>query len=233
MVLLEKAESGTLPPASFAADVAMDTAKEEIGRGVVYDSRYTLNSNDAYQQVVRMAKSYHAEVAPGINAIMIEQQLDAKIPWSTEGIIISGRPDVVAREPGAIDDLKAGTRTGYHLPQFGSYSMIVRSNNIIDVEKGRVTWVPRASMKKPQPSPVTLEIDIGQAERIATNVLKHIDMAIHVWRHGDEERGLPPGAPEAFISNPASMLCGEKWCSAHSCGSRGWCTDAPSNKGDE
>jgi hypothetical protein len=231
MTLEAKASSGRLPPATFAADVAFEMVREEIRQGVTYDQRFTLNSDDAEKQVLRMAASYYGEVAPTVNAILIEQNLEASVPWSTENLVVSGRPDVVAREPDAIDDLKTGTRIGYHLPQIGSYSLIVRSNDIADVKIGRVTWVPRLSVKKPQPRPITHEIDIGRAELIATNVLKHIDSAIRIWRHGDQERNIPPGAPEAFLTNPSSILCSQKYCVAHSCGSNGWCLDY--EKGDE
>lgn len=225
LTLDEKARSGSLPPIAVATDIALDTLKEQIKLGVQYDQRITVNADDAHIQVARMARSYHAVVAPKIEPIIIEQRLEAEIPWSENNLIISGQPDVVAREPGTIVDLKSGSRLGYHLPQIGSYALLAQANAITDVEQGRIDWVPRVTVKKPQPDPMMQAINVAQAEQIATNTLKSIDMSITTWRQGDEQRGLKPGDPSAFLSNPASMLCGSKWCSAHSCGANGWCTD--------
>lgn len=224
-VMTEKAASGTLPPASVATDAATDTIKEEIARGTQFDERITPNANDARLQVVRMALSYHHQVAPGINPLVIEQRFDAIVPWSTQQIVLSGMPDIVAQEPGMIDDIKSGSRLGYHIPQIGAYSMAVRSNGIMNIEKARLSWVPRVTMKKPQPDPIDHQIDLVQGEGAATNILRAIDTAVQTWREGDEQRGLLPGDPSAFIANPNSMLCSSRWCRCHSAGPNGFCRE--------
>jgi hypothetical protein len=225
VTLEEKAATGLLPPARVATDIAAETIKEQIRYGVIFDEKVTPNPDDALAQAVRMALSYHHAVAPQIEPIVVEQRLEAEIPWSENGLIVSGQPDTVAREPNTVVDLKGGARLGWHHPQIGSYGLLAITNKIADVERARIDWVPRTTMNKPQPPPVAHRVDIEQATRIATNVLKHADIAISTFRRGDEQRGLDPGDPAAFVSNPGSMLCNPKYCAAHSCGPNGWCQD--------
>lgn len=221
----ENAATGKLPSASTATDIAVSTVKEEIARGVEYDQTTTRTANEAEQQVARMALSYRWDIAPTINAIAIEARFEAQIPWSTQNIILSGQPDIVAREPGKIDDLKTGARMGWHLCQIGAYSLVVRANQIAEIEEGQITWIPRVSVKKPQPAPTTHRQSIAKAETVATNILRAIDDAVRVWREGDEARGVLPGDPAAFMANPTSQLCNPKYCRAHSAGANGWCTE--------
>jgi|SRR6185312_2690933 len=220
-----KAKTGALPPLDLVTDCAVEQLREEVRLGIDYDQRVTPTRNDAEQQVLRMAKSYHHEVAPGLNPVLVERRLDALIPWSTQNIVLSGQPDIVAREPDALDDLKTGTRRGYFMPQMGAYSLIVRSHGLAEVTQSRLTWVPRTAMKKPQPPPFHEPIDIVRAESTAISIIKAIDTAVRTWREGDPERDIKPGDPAAFIANPSSMLCSPKYCRAHSCGVNGWCRE--------
>lgn len=223
--LEQKARTGELAPLSVIEDAGVETVREQIHLGVNFDQRVTPNANDAEQQVVRMARAYHHEVAPGIQPIIVEQRLEARVPWSTTNMVVTGQADVIAREPGAVDDLKTGARLGYHAPQIGSYALLGRTHETSDITEARITWIPRVTMKKPQPPAIVTPIDVARSETAATNVLRSIDTAINIWRNGDAERGLLPGDPAAFISNPSSMLCGPKYCRAHSCGVNGWCRD--------
>lgn len=207
----EKARLGTLPPESFSGDIANDTVKEEIRLGVMYDQRITFNAADAQLQAIRMAKAYHAYVAPTIEPLVVEERFEAQV---APGIVLSGRPDIVAREPGSIHDLKAGAMFGYHAPQIGAYSLIVRAHGI-DVETGCIDWVPRAPIKRAQPRPSVHQYDIGAAETAAANIVRHMADDLRVFREGDPERRVLPGDAWAFPANPASMLCGEKYCSAY------------------
>lgn len=221
VTLDEKARSGSLPPVDVATDAAAETIREEIANGVQFDARVTQNPNDAQNQVVRMSRAYHYSVAPEIEPIMVEERLSAEI---SQGLVLSGQPDLIAREPNRIVDLKTGTQAGNFNAQLGGYSLIARSNQI-DIDEAAIDFVQRASMKKPQPEPVHRPAPIAIAEQTAANVVRHIAEDLRVFREGAPERRLLPGDPAAFLANPNSMLCGDKYCPAHSTGPNGWCRE--------
>jgi hypothetical protein len=230
-ILREKAESGKLPPVTVATDIAVESVREDIRQGISYDTQYTLTASDAERQSAGMAAAYHGHIAPKIEPLMIEERLEAEIPWSVESLVLSGQPDVVAREPGQLRDLKTGVRYGNHNAQAGGYALLLRSNGVEGIDKASIDWMPRVRSSKPQPPPQEKAVPLAIAEASATNILRHIDQDLSVWRHGDAKRGLLPGDPAAFVSNPSSMLCSARYCRAHSCGSNGWCQDW--DKGDE
>lgn len=225
ITLTAKAKDGQLPPTSLATDVAASEVREQIALGVDYDQRITPNGNDAEQQAVRQARAFHLQTAPAIKPLVIETRFEAYIPWSTQNLILSGRPDIIAREPSRLWDIKGGSRLGWHAPQIGAYSVLVRSNQIAEIDDAKIAWVPRVTMKKPQPDPTEEHIDITAAESTATNILRAIDAAIDVFRNGDAQRDLRPGDPSAFMANPSSYLCSAKFCRAHSGGRNGWCLE--------
>lgn len=231
VILDEKAASGALPPRSVATDAAVDTVKEEIAKGVQFDERITPSAGDAHLQVARIASIYHGVVAPKISPIIVETRLEGSVDWADNNLVISGQPDVVAREPNSVVDTKAGSRLGAYQSQLGSYALLSRTNNIGDVQSARIDWIPRVSMKKPQADPVERHYVVANAEQMAANIIAHIDASLTTFRRGDPSRNLLPGDPSAFLSNPGSILCGSWWCRAHSCGSNGWCTDyEPENR---
>jgi hypothetical protein len=221
--LEEKARSGALPAVGVTTDAARDSLVEGIKLGVDY-AKDAPNRDAAVFQAVRMAASYHRVIAPTIEPVIVEQRLEGMIPWTRNKITISGQADVVAREPGSVNDLKTGARAGYHAPQIGRYSILARTYNF-DITRARIDFVPRVGLTKEQPDPTAQRHSVAHVETIAINVLRHVDVSLSTWREGDPERGLSPGDPAAFMSNPRSQLCNPKYCRAHSCGPRGWCRD--------
>lgn len=216
LMLDEKARTGSLPPADTVTDCAVQSVKESIAGGVAFDARVTPNAGDAHVQVARMSLAYRNHVAPTINPIIVEERLEAQF---SEGIVLSGQADVVAREPGRIRDTKTGTRLGNHAAQLGAYSLLARTPTAerpdgIDVHEASVDFIQRVSVKKNQPDPVVQIRDIGAAETAATNILRHIENDLATFRHGDERRRILPGDPWSFVANPNSILCGEKYCEA-------------------
>lgn len=213
VALTEKAASGRLPPESVATDAATETIHEQIREGVTYDgtSGATHNRMQAEFQVLVMTLTYHQIIAPQINAVQIEERLEAEIG---PGLILSGQPDIIAREPNKIRDLKTGLRQSSHAPQIGGYSLLARSNNL-PIEQGVIDFIRRVPLSKPQPDPVTTEVRIGQAETAAAAIVGNITNSLDTFRHGDAQRNIMPGDPWAFIANPSSMLCSAKWCPAH------------------
>lgn len=214
VTLAEKAKGGSLPPLSVATDCAVETLKEEIKEGLEFDGirGASRNAGEAEHQVISMSSAYHRVVAPTIEPILIEERLEAEV---APGLILSGKPDLVAREPSGIHDLKSGARGNRsHNPQIGGYSLLVRSNAIADVETASVDFVQRVRPDKTQPDPVSHPVRIADAETAAANIVRHIAEDLRVFREGDDDRHLLPGDPWAFLANPNSVLCGERYCSA-------------------
>ena len=214
VTLDEKATSGSLPPASVATDAALDTLSDELADGeVAYDGPRgaTHNRNDAVRQAIGMTRAYHRLVAPTVEPIIVEERLEAEI---APGLILSGQPDVVAREPHKVRDLKTGARaSGSHAPQIGAYSLLARSHQL-DIQEAGIDFIQRVGVSKPQPDPVSTTVAIGQAETAASSIIAHIAGDLATFREGDPVRRILPGDPWAFQANPASILCSPKYCAA-------------------
>lgn len=210
VTLQEKAKTGSLPPLSFCEDVAITDLQRSIHDGITYD-KDSPGVAAAEYQVRRMTTVYRYAIAPGINPLVVEERFEAAVPWARQKLVVSGQPDVICREPDDVDDLKTGARLGSHAPQIGSYSLIARSHKI-EIKGAKISWIQRVSMKKPQPGPATQTYEISQAEGAAVAVINQIDRDLTTFREGDPTRGILPGDPVAFASNPTSMLCGQKYC---------------------
>jgi hypothetical protein len=219
VLLAHKAKTGELAPLSDAVEIAFETLRGETAKGVMWD-RETPEMNTAERQVIRMTASYRQSVAPAIEPIIVEERLEARV---SPRIILSGKPDVVAREKGRIRDLKAGKTLGHYKPQIGAYSLLARTHAIADVEGASVDHVPRVAITKPQPPPVTLSAPIAACETAAMNIVRSIEADLETFLKGDPARHLLPGDPWAFLANPASKLCGEKYCEAYG---TAWCREA-------
>ena len=213
VTLEEKAKTGEIAPQSVADDAAVETLRERIRDGVSYD-RESQTLNEAEQQAFRMSRAYRTKVAPRINPILVEQRLETRVPWTKNGIILSGQADLVCQEPDAVDDLKTGKQRGNHRPQLGSYSLNVRSHQRANVQKLRETFIPRVGLRHPQPDPQVFEHDLAGSEQAAVAIVRHIDETLTTFLEGDEKRGVLPGDPWAFPANPNSKLCSDKYCSA-------------------
>lgn len=215
MILEAKAKTGEMPPAGDVNDAAIETLKAEIAPGILYDDQKrgpTRTAGDAEQHVLRMTAVYRTQVAPAIQPIIVEEKLEAQV---TPSLALSGHADVIAREPARVIDLKTGAKMGNHAAQLGAYSLLARSNGL-DVKEAAVDFIRRGALSKPQDSAVRQARIVADAETAATNVLRHIEGDLKVFREGDFARGVQPGDPWAFMSNPSSILCSQKWCPAHS-----------------
>jgi len=213
VTLTEKATSGVLPPVSVATDCAVQSLGEQMRQGeIAFDGTGpTYNRTDADHQTLGMIRIYHQIVAPEVRPLLIEQRLEAE---AAPGLILSGQPDVVALEPGAIRDLKTGVRrSASHAPQLGAYSLLSRSLGL-DIDEASIDFIQRVRPGRPQPDPISKPVPIAQAETAATNILRHIEADLRTFRQGDPERRILPGDPWAFQANPASILCSPKWCPA-------------------
>lgn len=214
--LAEKAKSGKLPPVTVPIDAGRDAITEDLKQGSIqFDTPQgaTPNARDALAQVIAMSRAYHEHVAPDVTPIVtIEERLEAEVE---PGLVLSGQPDLVCREPGSIRDTKTGTRApGSFAAQLGGYSLLVRSHGL-DVTAASIDFLQRVRRTKPQPAPISKRAVIAHAETAAANILRHIAADIQTFREGDPSRGIQPGDPWSFSANPASILCSEKYCPAH------------------
>jgi hypothetical protein len=216
VVLGTKASTGTLPLRTVAIENSREALRDGLdGVEVQYDgpNGATHSLRDAVDQTVRMTGVYHDNVAPTINPVLVETRLEAEVEV---GIILSGQADNICQEPGSIRDLKTGVRSpSSWSAQIGGYSLLSRSHGH-KIERGVIDYVKRVNPTKPQPPPVTNEAVLAHAESAASAILRQIAMDIDTFRNGDDRRRIRPGDPWSFVANPSSMLCGAKWCSAHS-----------------
>jgi hypothetical protein len=211
----EKARTGALPPTSYVQDVGRDELVERQKRGeVTFDGPrgVTHNWGDAMHQVVAMSGAYHQTIAPLTQPIIVEQRLEAEVAG---GLILSGQPDLICREPKQVRDLKTGTRTpASFVAQLGGYSLLARSHKL-EIDAAAIDFVRRVARDRPQPPPETRTANIADAETAAAMTIHSIATAIDAFRHGDERRGLKPGDPWSFAANPACVLCSPRYCPAY------------------
>lgn len=217
LTLTEKATTGSLAPASAVSDCAIEAYRETVVNGVLFDQK-TPSSREAEHQVVTMAAAYNRVLAPRIEPIAIEEQLEADTPF---GLVLTGRGDVLAREHNRIRDLKCGQKRSNHKPQLGAYSLLYKANGF-EVETCAEDFLPRVGSKKPQPDPVTFPHNLETAEAAAMAILRHIADDIRVFREGDYVSQVLPGDAWAFAANPSSTLCNPKYCPAHG---TEWCVE--------
>ncbi len=210
LTLTERMTRGALAPLNAVTDCAIEAYRESAEGGILFN-KDSPTQDAAERQVVRMARCYQTQVAPGIEPVVVEEQLEADTPF---GLVLTGRSDVLAREKDRLRDLKTGAQRGNHKPQIGAYSLLARSNGLPVASCGE-DFIQRASLSKPQPDALFVPHDLGAAETAAINVLRHIAADLRVFREGDPDNRVLPGDPWAFPANPASMLCSPKYCPAH------------------
>lgn len=209
-MLTEKATSGELPPADLTDDMGItEIRKRAEENGVIYD-RETGTFNEAEQQVRRMSAVYRSHVAPHVNPVLVETRLEADI---MPGLVLSGQADILAREPDKLRDTKTGKSMGYHKPQIGCYSLLVRTFKY-PIASAVVDFVQRVTLARPQPLPIAYAYSLSDCEATAMNVIRRIELDIRTFREGDPKRHLLPGDPAAFMANPSCHLCSAKYCAA-------------------
>ncbi len=233
VVFEERARTGGFPPVSMATDCAVQEVGESMKRGVEFDGPRgaTQNQDAAYQQAVSMTKAYHRVVAPRIEPVLIEERLMAEV---APGLILSGQPDIVAREPDTVHDLKTSAKAtpGNHNLQLGSYAILSRSHGY-KITGASIEHVQRVRPDKPQPDPIEQRAPVAVAEAAAVNVVRHIADDLKVFREGNAALRLTPGEPASFIANPRSFVCGKRYCPAYGLkGDRAWCRDWESKEED-
>ncbi len=200
-MLKEKLKTGTLGNETETDQRAMQVLDEEIAEAVMWDTT-TPDLNTAQKQVRRQSGSYRRGVATKIVPIAVEERLEAEHPL---GVVISGQQDVVISEPATLHDLKTGVRQGANAAQYGTYSRLLRAHDrpVVAIVED---YVKRVAVNRPQPDPVTVPYSLEVAERAAEIIISRIVRDLAEFRE--------TGSSTAFLANPSSYLCSDRFCPA-------------------
>jgi PD-(D/E)XK nuclease superfamily len=208
-IMAEKMKSGLLGNQTEAEQKALEDFDTAAQGGVLWDEA-TPNMNDAQKQVVRMVKVFRNTVAIQVQPLAVERRLEARVG---EGFVLSGQSDLQTIEPGRIRDLKTGRFPRMHHAQLGAYSLLARTAHPEQPTKEIcVDFIQRVALAKPQPDTKTDFYDQAVAEQAAINTIDHMRKDVTEFRRRIQEGEAAP--EHAFLANPASMLCTEKWCPA-------------------
>lgn len=200
---------GQRRPEDQILEPAFADMRESIASGLYWDD-VTSNRDQAEKQTRRIVAVYRQEVLPRIEPIAVEEELKASLPG---GYVLTGRKDILARAPRTLDDLKTGKRRRMAVAQYGGYGLLERTHRPEpELTALREHYIARVITSKAQPNAQTLEFPVVPAENEAMAIIDDIREA-----HTKFQRRALVGteAPEtAFMANPRSMLCSEKYCSA-------------------
>ena len=194
---MTKGDAGAVEEAEAAGMEELDKQLDETE--TLWDST-TKDRNEAQKQVARQTLLYHATVVPQIQPIAVEEHLKATI---APGYQLSGHIDV--SEELDLHDLKTGRNQRANAAQYGAYALLRRSNgqkarNLIE------DYVRRVSKNTAQPQSERVVYEGPRAEMQAQQIIKRIVRDVHKFRETLD--------PWAFLPNPNSYLCGDKFCSA-------------------
>jgi hypothetical protein len=207
--LASKRNNGDLGNASEAEDRAVEELRARAEHGLDFDETSN-NLPTAQAQVARMTRAYRTHLAPVVNPAIVEARFEADIG---DGWMLSGQPDTMTGNPdNLLRDLKTGTQRRVNAVQYGAYAMLLRAAGY--TPDGIVEdFLRRAKIKAEQPAPVLTPIDMATAAQDALDVIEGIQRATKkfVDRISDPNGRHPPSA---FLANPSSPLCAERWCRA-------------------
>lgn len=195
--LKEKMLSGELGNETESEHRALESLKAETANGVTFDAT-SPNINTAEKQVLRQAKTYRIHVAAKLEPVAVEQRYEAE----TNGFLISGQVDVASN---GLRDLKTGNKPRANFAQYGLYAQLLRTHGI-EVPTIVEDFVQRVAIAKPQPEPIEIAYDVALCETTAMALIRRIEK--------DYQEFLATGNPDAWLANPSSVLCSEKYCSA-------------------
>lgn len=202
--LEHKMRTGELGRFTDAVDHGMAELEERIAQeNAVYDE-ISQDKNGAQAQVSRLARTYREDVGSKITPIVVEERMNVR---HASGMIVSGQIDNLLEKPNRLRDVKTGKSRGANFGQYGGYSRVLRAHGK-PIASIKEDFIQRVRLDKEQPRVKSIDYDIDTCEMQAEQTLRRIarDYA-EFQRTGDRE---------AFAANPASALCTEKHCPAHS-----------------
>jgi len=174
--------------------------REATKEGVIWDD--TTNRIDvAVKQTARQAYVAWDQIGQNLKPIKIEAAYDADMG---DGFILSGHIDVL--EADAINDWKTGNVQRANMAQYGGYSLLARSNGHDGIKTLREIYIERKGINKPQPDPLVVEYNVGEAEDYALAVANRMKRDLQEFRASRD--------PMAFLPNPNSMMCTPDYCPA-------------------
>lgn len=207
--MTEKKTTGDLGAESEAIDRAEHEFMERGEYGLSWDAT-TSDLSTAKKQLARMTRTYRRYVAPLLAPLLVEERLVADIG---DGWQVSGQLDTLAGDPdNIIDDLKTGVFKRANGVQYATYAMLFRAHGYLIT--GIVEdYIKRAPLAHEQPKPERIEIDLEPAIADAWELMEGLKQrTAEFQRRLADPSGRSP--PHAFPANPASVLCGAKWCRA-------------------
>lgn len=208
--LRAKQATGDLGNATEIEDQAEAALVADWETGVDLDDT-TPNLPVAKMQARRMIRSYRLHLAPVVDPQLVEERLVADVGdgWQVSGqgdVLANGNPDERVR------DVKTGTRRRPNAPQYGGYVLVYEAHGYT-VPEIVEDYLARVRRDAVQPPPVSIEIDRRQAVLAAWEVISAIKAGVAEYdRRVADPHGMEPSG--AFLANPMSSLCGERWCPA-------------------
>lgn len=208
--LEQKRDTGDLGSGTEAENRGEAALLERLADGAMWDET-TPSVATAKAQVARMGKSYRRHIAPFVVPQFIEERLVADVG---DGWQLSGQADLLAGDPDReLRDVKSGVRRRNNSVQYGSYAIVLTAHGIAP-NRILEDFIPRVRLSAEQPPPESEPIPLWPAVAEAWNTIDGIKAAvIEFERRAADPSGREPAG--AFRANPASSLCGEKWCPAH------------------
>lgn len=176
-----------------------ETARE----GIIWDD----TTFDKAAGILQAVRQTHAilDVFPELDEIAIEGEFTADLG---DDFILSGHIDIRGREEGkyTIQDFKSGTVKRVNTPQYGGYSLLVRTAGQ-KVDLLREIYIKRVGKTKSQPAPIIQDYEPAMAENFAFAIIKQIKADLQAFRKS--------GSPWVWLPNPNSMMCSQHYCPAY------------------
>lgn len=194
----EKGLTGKYPNETETEQCGLEALTNEIKKGVRWDG-LSPNLNTAQKQVIRQYRSYRIHLADKINPSAIERRITVT---TKRGNTLTGAIDLA---DDGIHDLKTGIAQRVNIAQYGTYSMLRRSEGY-SVEHLTEDYIRRVAIDKEQPLPVQVMYNRDYAERVAVSIIGDIEERY--------VRFVETQDPLTFMANPASQLCSDRYCSA-------------------
>lgn len=197
-MLRHKLENFVVGCQQQALEIAMEKLTEEAKDGVEWDDT-TPNIQTARFQMSRViAESYEFAHTIIPKAVELEVSADAG-----DGFEISGHIDYLT---GGVRDFKSGALHRPYQSQLGCYSLLAKANGH-KVDDAAIDWIPRAPKTKPQPPVQSESYPLDTCERAAWSTIQRIKRDVIAFQAS--------GDPYEFPANPMTMMCSERFCSAH------------------
>lgn len=199
--LSEKISNGSIGEWKKAKESALDTWVDESRKNSLLWDSGTPDFKSAEKQISSIGLVYFNEVAPTKKPKATEAYFEAD---TGNGFILTGHIDDL-EENNSLDDFKTGKNDCNYMAQIGSYSLLSRSNGF-DIKEAGIDWIPRPRAGQ-IPEYKHIKYNVSDCESIAKNTIDHIKNSISSFKKN--------GDKNAFMANPSSSLCSNKFCPAH------------------